>query len=65
MARLNLNTLWLWPLNALLVVLLMSFQDPFRVAVAAFLLSAHGPIWRGLHGLEPRPAHQGDLNISA
>jgi hypothetical protein len=38
------------------VILLMSFQDPFRIALAGFLLSVHGPLWRGLHDLTPAPA---------
>lgn len=38
---------------ALLVGVLMSFQDPFRVAVAAFLLGLNVPLWRHAHRLEP------------
>lgn len=41
-------------LMALLVVLLMSFQDPFRVAFAAFLTGLHVPVWRHARRLEGR-----------
>jgi hypothetical protein len=56
MARLNLNVLWLWPLLGLFVALMMSFQDPFRVALVGLLLSLHGPVWRSLHRLQPAAA---------
>jgi len=56
MPRINLNALWTWPLLALLVLAMMSFQDPLRIAVVAVLLSVHGPMWRWIHGLEHRIA---------
>lgn len=49
MGRLNLNALLLWPLLAALVLILMSFQDPFRIATAALLIGLQGPVWRWIH----------------
>lgn len=53
MPRLNPNAIWLSPLLAVFVVLLMSFEDPFRVALAGLLLASHGPAWRALHAAAP------------
>ncbi len=52
MQRLNPNAAWLWPLLGIFIVLMMSSEDPFRVALLGFLLSVHRPVWRALHGLE-------------
>ncbi|MFZ5718325.1 MAG: hypothetical protein ACOY5Y_02545 [Pseudomonadota bacterium] len=52
MDRLNLNALLLWPLLAALVLILMSFQDPFRIAAAALLIGLQGPVWRWIHAFE-------------
>jgi hypothetical protein len=56
MPLLNLGAVCRWSLLGVFVILLMSFQDPFRIALAGFLLSVHGPLWRGLHDLTPAPA---------
>ena len=56
MLRVNLTALWMWPLLAVFVVLLISFDDPFRVALAAFMLAAQGPVWRFIHAFDPAPA---------
>lgn len=56
MLRINLNALWMWPLLAVLVLAMMSFQDPLRIAAVALLLSVHGPMWRWLHSLERQVA---------
>jgi hypothetical protein len=56
MRRLNLNALWIWPLLAVFVVVLMSFDDPFRLALAGFMLAAQGAVWRFIHALDPAPA---------
>lgn len=55
MGRLNLNALLAWPLLAALVLVLMSFQDPFRVALAAFLVALQAPVWRWIHALDQMP----------
>lgn len=56
MRRLNLNALWMWPLLAIFVVVLMSFDDPFRLALAGFMLAAQGAVWRFIHAFDPAPA---------
>jgi len=56
MRRLNLNALWMWPLLAIFVVVLMSFDDPFRLALAGFMLAAQGAVWRFIHTFDPAPA---------
>lgn len=56
MRRLNLNALWMWPLLAVFVLVLMSFDDPFRLALAGFMLAAQGAVWRLIHALDPAPA---------
>ncbi|HEX7884517.1 MAG TPA: hypothetical protein VF474_00945 [Phenylobacterium sp.] len=56
MQRIKLNSLWMWPLLAAFVAVLMSFDNPFRLALAAFMLAAQGPVWRFIHLLEPAPA---------
>lgn len=55
MERLNLNAILMWPLLGALVLILMSFQDPFRVALAALLIAAQGPTWRFIQSFD-RPA---------
>lgn len=57
MVRLNLNAMLMWPLLAALVLILMSFQDPFRVAFAALLVAAQGPTWRWIHSLDRGPQY--------
>lgn len=52
MGWLNLNALLLWPLLAALVLILMSFQDPFRIAAAALLVGLQGPVWRWIHAFD-------------
>lgn len=49
----NLKSVLTGALVLLLIVLLMSFEDPLRVCAAALLVSIHGPIWRLIHALEP------------
>ena len=56
MRRLNLNALWIWPLLAIFVVVLMSFDNPFRLALAGFMLAAQGAVWRFIHAFDPAPA---------
>ena len=58
MDRLNLNALWMWPLLATFVMLLMSFDDPFRLALAAVMFAAQGPAWRWIHSFDRSPATQ-------
>ncbi|MEW5686345.1 MAG: hypothetical protein AB1942_15625 [Pseudomonadota bacterium] len=53
---LNPKALLTAALTALLVVLLMSFEDPLRICLAALLVSIHGPVWKLIHALEPAPA---------
>lgn len=56
MGRLNLNALWMWPLLAVFVLVLMSFDDPFRLALAGFMLAGQGAVWRLIHAFDPAPA---------
>lgn len=56
MRRLNLTALWMWPLLAGFVLILMSFDSPFRLALAGFMLAAQRPVWRLIHSLDPAPA---------
>lgn len=56
MRRLNLTALWIWPLLAVFVLILMSFDSPFRLALAGFMLAAQRPVWRLIHSLDPAPA---------
>jgi hypothetical protein len=53
MGRLNLTALWLWPLLAAFVAILMSFEDPFRLALAAAMLAAISPVRRAILALDP------------
>lgn len=53
MRRLNLTALWMWPLLAVFVLILMSFDSPFRLAMAGFMLAAQRPVWRLIHSLDP------------
>jgi len=55
MRRLNLTALWLWPLLAVFVLIMMSFDNPFRLALAGFMLAAQGPVWRFIHAFDPQP----------
>jgi len=55
MGRLNLTALWLWPLLVAFVAILMSFDDPFRLALAAAMLAAIGPVRRAILALDPGP----------
>jgi hypothetical protein len=48
-----LRLLWLGPLLVAFVMVLMSFEDPFRVALAALLLLAQLPLRRWIHSHEP------------
>ena len=56
MRRLNLNSVGLGLLLAAFVLILMSFEDPFRVCLCALLLSVHGPTWRLIHATADRRA---------
>ncbi|MBU2094207.1 MAG: hypothetical protein KKE02_05760 [Alphaproteobacteria bacterium] len=56
MRRINLTALWMWPLLAVFVLILMSFDNPFRLALAGFMLAAQGPVWRFIHSFDPAPA---------
>jgi|GEM_PF-6931326 len=56
MQRLNLTALWLWPSLAVFVLILMSFDSPFRLALAGFMLAAQRPVWKLIHSLDPAPA---------
>lgn len=62
MERLNLNAILTWPLLAALVLILMSFQDPFRVALAALLIALQAPTWRFIQGFDRASAR---MRISA
>ena len=62
MLRVNLTALWLWPLLAVFVVVLTSFDDPFRIALSAFMLAAQGPVWRLIHALDPAFAKSRNLH---
>lgn len=55
MRSLNLTGLWMWPLLAVFVLVLISVDNPFRLALAAFMLAAQGPVWRFIHTLDPEP----------
>ncbi|MBU1376038.1 MAG: hypothetical protein KKB47_23845 [Alphaproteobacteria bacterium] len=46
----------MWPLLAVFVLILMSFDNPFRLALAGFMLAAQGPVWRFIHSFDPAPA---------
>jgi hypothetical protein len=59
MRRINLTALWLWPLLTVFVLILMSFDSPFRLALAGFMLAAQRPVWRLIHALDPAPARAG------
>jgi hypothetical protein len=61
MPRINLTALWMWPLLAVFVLILTSFDDPFRLALAAFMLAAQGPVWRFIHAFDPAPAKAAKL----
>ncbi len=56
MRNLNLTALWMWPLLAVFILILMSFDNPFRLALAGFMLAAQGPVWRYIHAFDPTPA---------
>lgn len=56
MRNLNLTALWMWPLLAVFVLILMSFDNPFRLALAGFMLAAQGPVWRYIHTFDTTPA---------
>ena len=45
----------MWPLLAVFVLILMSFDNPFRLALAGFMLAAQGPVWRFIHSFDPQP----------
>lgn len=55
MRRLNLTALWMWPLLAAFVLILMSFDSPVRLALAGFMLAAQRPVWRLIHSLAAAP----------
>lgn len=63
MGRVNLTTLWLWPLLAGFVLILMSFDNPFRLALAAAMLAAIDPVRRLILALDP--AAPAKVRISA
>ncbi|WP_293374186.1 hypothetical protein [Phenylobacterium sp. SCN 70-31] len=46
MGRLNLTGLLTWLALAVLVLVMMSFEDPFRMALAAVLLASMDPVRR-------------------
>jgi hypothetical protein len=47
---------WQAPAFAALVMVLMSFQDPFRVALAAAMLGLMDPVRRFILTFDPQPA---------
>jgi hypothetical protein len=55
MRSVNVTLLWTTPLLAVFVLVLMSFDNPFRLALAGFMLAAQGPVWRFIHALNPAP----------
>lgn len=57
MRNLNLTALWMWPLLAVFILILMSFDNPFRLALAGFMLAAQGPVWRYIHAFDTAPAN--------
>ena len=57
MERINLTALWLWPLLAGFVVVLMSFENPFRLALAAAMVAVIPSVRRLILALdEDRPS---------
>lgn len=55
MARIKLNAWWTWPLIVGLTPVMMSFEDPFRIALAALMLAATDPVRRLILTLDPVP----------
>jgi len=55
MGRINLTVLWLWPLLATFVLVLMSFDNPFRLALAAAMIGAIGPVRRWILSMDTAP----------
>ncbi|MDZ4372036.1 MAG: hypothetical protein U1C74_11500 [Phenylobacterium sp.] len=53
MGRLNLTALLTGAVLAILILVLMSFENPFRVALAAALLAAMNPVRRLILELAP------------
>lgn len=51
----NVRRLWQAPLFLLLIAVLMSFQDPFRVALAAAMIGLMDPVRRLVLSLAPAP----------
>ena len=52
----NLSLLWQGPLFIALIGVLMSFQDPFRAALAVAMLALMDPVRRLVLTLDPAPA---------
>ena len=50
----NVRLLWQAPLFVFLIVILMSFQDPFRVALAAAMIGLMDPVRRLVLSLDRR-----------
>jgi hypothetical protein len=48
-----LRLLWLGPLLVAFVMVLMSFENPFRIALAALMLLAQFPVRRWIYAHEP------------
>ena len=46
MVRLNLTALWLAPVLAALILLMMSVENPFSIAFSAVLLTSQVPLTR-------------------
>lgn len=61
MRSLNLTALWMWPLLAVFVLILMSFDNPFRLALAGFMLAAQGPVWRYIHAFDATPVKRENI----
>jgi hypothetical protein len=58
MGPLNLTALWLSPLLAAFILLLMSVDNPFSIAFSAVLLTSQVPLIRWILALDGRqPVH--------
>lgn len=51
----NVRLFWQAPLFVLLIGILMSFQDPFRVALAVAMIGLMDPVRRLVLSLDPAP----------
>jgi hypothetical protein len=59
----NLNLLWQGPLFVALIGVLMSFEDPFRVALAVTMLALMDPVRRLVLMLDPAPLQEVNLSL--